>query len=70
MRGTAYIKYWGVTSLKYPDMYDLFQNEPEAKAYFDSLPDYVKEQIGDRAQGVNSLESLKHYAENLCRGDG
>jgi len=54
---------------KYPNMYDLFRDDPKAKQYFDKLPDYVREQISTRADGVNSLESLKDYAENLLRGD-
>ena len=54
---------------KYPNMYELFKSDPEAKQYFDKLPDYVQEQISTRADGVNSLESLKDYAENLLRGD-
>ncbi|MPM54879.1 hypothetical protein SDC9_101662 [bioreactor metagenome] len=56
--------------MKYPDMYALFDREPEAKRYFDGLPDYVRDQISTRAGGVNSFESLRDYAENLCRGDG
>lgn len=56
-------------ALKYPDMYALLAGEPEAQAYFDTLPSYVREQMETRAQGVNSLESLKDYAENLLRGD-
>ena len=47
----------------------LAMNEPEAKRYYDSLPDYVREQINTRPAGVNSLASLKGYAENLTRGD-
>ncbi len=54
---------------KYPDMYALFQSEPQAKQYFDKLPDYVRDQISTRAGGVNSFESLRDYAENLLRGD-
>lgn len=54
---------------KYPSMYELFQGEPEAKQYFDKLPDYVREQISTRAGNVNSFESLRDYAENLLRGD-
>lgn len=53
----------------YNDMYDLFQNDKSAKQYFDKLPDYVREQISTRANGVRSMESLKDYAENLLRGD-
>lgn len=55
--------------MKYPDMYALFQKEPAAKQYFDSLPDYVQDQISTRPSGVNSFASLKDYAENLLRGD-
>lgn len=53
----------------YPNMYDLFQNDREAKNYFDKLPDYVREQISTRADHVNSYASLRDYAENLLRGD-
>lgn len=58
-----------VIVMKYPDMHALLSQEPEARAYFDALPDYVREQMQTRSQGVNSLESLKDYAENLLRGD-
>ena len=54
---------------KYPDMHALLKNDAQAKAYFDKLPDYVRDQIGTRAGHVNSLESLRDYAENLLRGD-
>lgn len=54
---------------KYPDMYELFKHDAQAKQYFDSLPDYVQDQISTRASGVNSLASLKDYAENLLRSD-
>lgn len=55
--------------MKYPDLNVLLRSEPEAKRYYDSLPDYVREQINTRPAGVNSLASLKGYAENLTRGD-
>ncbi|KXL51924.1 hypothetical protein CLNEO_26230 [Anaerotignum neopropionicum] len=54
---------------KFSNMYELFKNDSNAKHYFDKLPDYVREQISSRANGVNSFESLKDYAENLLRGD-
>ena len=54
---------------KYKSMYELFEVDHEAKKYFNSLPDYVREQIGTRANNVNSLASLQDYAENLLRGD-
>lgn len=53
----------------YTNMYELFKGEPQAKQYFDKLPDYVREQITTRVDGINSFDSLKLYAENLLRGD-
>ena len=55
--------------MKYPDLNALLRSEPEAKRYYNALPDYVREQINTRPTGVNSLASLKDYAENLTRGD-
>ena len=54
---------------KYPSLNEVLENECDAKNYFDSLPDYVREQISTRAYVVNSFESLRDYAENLLRGD-
>ena len=55
--------------MKYSDLNALLRSEPKAKRYYDSLPDYVREQINTWPAGVNSLASLKDYAENLTRGD-
>ena len=59
-----------VNSMKYSDLNALLNSEPQAKAYFDSLPGYVQSQISSRPGGVNSFDSLRDYAENLTRGDG
>lgn len=56
--------------MKYSDLNALLNSEPQAKAYFDSLPGYVQSQISSRPGGVNSFDSLRDYAENLTRGDG
>lgn len=58
-----------VMMMKYQDLNALLSGAPEAKQYFDTLPDYVRDQISTRPWGVNSFESLKDYAENLLRGD-
>ena len=55
--------------MNYPDLNALLRSEPEAKRYYDALPDYVREQIGTWPAGIKSLASLKDYAENLTRGD-
>ncbi len=55
--------------MKYEHVDKLLKQEPEAKRYFDNLPDYVREQIRQRGSHVNSFASLKDYAQNLTRGD-
>lgn len=55
--------------MQYSDLSALLRSEPEAKHYFDKLPDYAREQIQTRTSSVNSFASLKDYAQNLLRGD-
>ncbi len=55
--------------MKYADLNALLQQDSQAKAYFNALPDYVQSQISTRSSHVNSLDSLRDYAENLTRGD-
>ncbi|MDR2903592.1 MAG: hypothetical protein LBU77_03695 [Clostridiales bacterium] len=54
---------------KYADLMALTAQDDNAGAYYAELPDYVKEQISQRADHINSFESLRDYAENLLRGD-
>lgn len=54
---------------KYDSLFALIRQDPEADRYFQSLPNYVREAVSERAQSVNSLESLRDYAENLLRDD-
>ena len=55
--------------MKYANLNALLKSDPQAKRYYNSLPDYVREQIASRPEGVNSLDSLKTYADNLTQGD-
>lgn len=55
--------------MNYPNMDALLRAEPEARKYFESLPDYAREQICTRANNVKTFDSLRNYAENLLRGD-
>ncbi len=55
--------------MQYPNLDTLLRSDPEAKHYFDTLPDYAREQISTRADSVNSFTSLKDYAQNVLRGD-
>ena len=50
--------------MHYPDLNNLLRSEPEAKRYFDTLPDYAREQIQTRSGSVNSFASLRDYAED------
>ena len=54
---------------KYSGLNSLLNEDQQAREYFDSLPDYVQGTIAERSGHINSLESLRDYAENLLRGD-
>ncbi len=54
---------------KYDSLDTLLAYDKQAKEYFHSLPDYVQQAVQSRAQGINSFESMCHYADNLTRGD-
>ena len=55
--------------MSYSDLNALLQGDADARHYFETLPDYAREQISARASSVNSFASLKDYAQNLLRGD-
>ena len=57
-------------SQKYESLAQLLQQDNRARAFYDSLPEYVRNQIKTRGQSINSYESLSDYADNLTRGDG
>lgn len=54
---------------KYSDLYALLSENKQARDYFNQLPEYVCAQIEERAFGIDSLESMRNYADNLTRGD-
>ena len=54
--------------MQYSNLNTLLHSDSEAKHYFETLPDYAREQISSRFYGVNSLAGLKDYAQNLLRG--
>ena len=55
--------------MKYKSLFNLLEQEKQANEYYFGLPEYVRSSIAQRADNVNSYESLKDYAENLLRGD-
>ncbi len=50
---------------KYSGLYELIDEDSTANEYYESLPDYVKQSICAREQNINSLASLRDYADNL-----
>ena len=50
-------------------LHALLSQNSEAQKYFNSLPDYIRDMIGERADSVQSLDELHRYAENLLAGD-
>ncbi len=54
---------------KYSGLNELIQEDSMASKYYESLPDYVKQSIDARKQNINSLASLRDYAENLLRNE-
>jgi len=55
--------------MKYNNLYEVLEQEKKANEYYFSLPEYVRSSISQRADNVNSFDSLKDYAENLLRGN-
>ena len=54
---------------KYSGLFELLGEDRQAKEYYDSLPDYVKQSISAREQNINSFASLQDYAQNLLRNE-
>lgn len=57
------------TMLRYPTLEALLRSDPEARRYYDELPDHVREKISDHPSGINSLDSLKSRIEDLSGGE-
>ena len=54
---------------RYHNLTELLAVNHAAHAYFDDLPDYVRDMIVERGANVHSPEELQGYAEKLLRGD-
>lgn len=58
------------TVLRYPDLEALLRSDPEARRYYDELPDHVRERICEHPAGIRSLDSLKSFIEDINSGNG
>ncbi len=54
---------------KYENLRDLLEQNPAARRFFDTLPDYVRESIEERGGNIRYDRDLRGYAEKLLRGD-
>lgn len=53
----------------YPDLWELLRSDAEASELFASLPMYIRTSMNDRPNAINSIASLRSYADNLLSGD-
>ncbi len=54
---------------RFHNLTELLAIHPASRAYFNSLPDYVREMILSRGGSVHTDRELYGYAEKLLRGD-
>lgn len=47
----------------------MLQNDSEAKAYFATLPQYVKEAVDSNALKIKNVQAMRLFAENFMRDD-
>jgi len=55
---------------KYANLEQLLQNDRAAHKLFAGLPEYVREGCRERADGIDSLDSLQACIDHMTRGDG
>ena len=54
---------------RYHNLTEMLAVNHAAHAYFNGLPDYIREMITERGASVHSPDELQGYAEKLLRGD-
>ena len=54
--------------MQYANLNTLLHGDSEAKHYFETLPDYAREQISSRFDSVKTFAGLKDYAQALLGG--
>lgn len=47
----------------------MLKSDPEAKEYFVTLPQYVKEAVDSNALKIKDAQSMRLFAENFMRDD-
>ena len=54
---------------RYHNLTEMLAVNHTAHAYFDSLPDYIRQMITERGSNVHTADELQAYADKLLRGD-
>lgn len=54
---------------RYHNLTEMLALNCSAHAYFDDLPDYVRDMITSRGDNLHSCAELQGYAEKLLQGD-
>lgn len=67
--GQAMAEVIEMASKKYRDLSALLAEDKQARAIFEEIPQYAREQIAERGGSINSVESLSDYIDNILRGD-
>ena len=66
---TLYVAKGGVWMKKYANLNELLLDDMEANKYFAGLPDYMKSQMNEWSQSIDSFETLKNCSEKVLRWD-
>lgn len=48
--------------MRYRNVQELIQYDEASRAYFESLPENIREALNAHGGGVNNLSELKHFA--------
>lgn len=54
---------------KYSGLAELLKHDEEALHFFEGLPMEVRDRLAPRGRKIDSLETLRHYADALSDGE-
>ncbi len=54
-------------SKQFPSVYNLIDEDPVSRKYFNSLPTQVRTNIEDNARKITTFEAMKSYAQSIMK---
>lgn len=51
--------------MEYNSTQELIQSDPRSKAYFDTLPSHIQQELLDRFTGAESFDELRSFGDDL-----